>query len=159
MSLAWDEVLDNLRPYKSGAVVAIHKPLLLLMILARAQRREDNEFPFREIGPRLQKGLRDLAQSASPPHPEYPFWRLRNDGCWIIEDEDFFLGLERSEGPTNKDLMDHEAIARVPDALWRPLLEEQGLIDRLAESILTTYFPASQSREEALIHSGLRLKS
>lgn len=155
LASSWQEVLDNLRPHKGEEEVAVHKPLLLLMILARAKRGEANEFRFRDLVMPLEKALQDLTLSKGRVHSEYPFWRLRTDGCWIIDNENHFIGLRTYDGPTRKDFLDNDAVGRVPDDLWKQLLERPALIDDLLNSILTTYFSESSSRELALSHSGL----
>ena len=82
---------DSLRALVSGLSVwrrgdqrAPHKPLLLLYALARfSEGRRD--LLFSEVEPAL-RGLLDAFGAPRPAqHPEYPFWRLQNDGLWTLD--------------------------------------------------------------------------
>ena len=45
----WKSLLTSITTWKSGKIRAVHKPLLTLLLLARAQRGEPNQVPFAEI--------------------------------------------------------------------------------------------------------------
>ncbi len=54
---AADEFLDRIKSlavWKAREKRAPHKPLLLLMALGRASRREPRKIPYREAGPQLK---------------------------------------------------------------------------------------------------------
>ena len=40
--------------------------------------------PFAECEDKLTELLREFGPSRRSYHPEYPFWRLRNDGIWTV---------------------------------------------------------------------------
>ena len=96
-----NDVLDlfkNIRCWNSGGVHAPNKPLLLLMNLAQIQRGEGQYLQFAENEEKLVSLLRDFGPSRKNFHPEYPFWRLRNDGVWEIQNEEELQSCENSKG-------------------------------------------------------------
>lgn len=85
------ELLANLRLWTQEGQQAPHKPLLLLFMLGRVQRGEPRLIAWSE----LEGPLRDLLGRFGPPrksaHPEFPFWRLRNDAdgaLWEVPEAD-----------------------------------------------------------------------
>lgn len=78
------DAVEHLRPWKRGGQRAPHKPLLLLLALGRAQRGEPRLVPFVDVEYLLSSLLARFGPSRRSHHPEYPFWRLQNDGLWEI---------------------------------------------------------------------------
>ena len=78
----------NLNVWKRGDQRAVHKPLLLLYVLSQYQKGHDRFFTYEEI----DKPVRDLLIEFGPyrqaHHPEYPFWRLQNDGIWELKNHE-----------------------------------------------------------------------
>lgn len=69
----------SVRQNKKGDSVAPHKPLLLLLALARLQRGEPRLMTYQELERDLKDLLSKYSNKTRSLHPEYPFWRLRND--------------------------------------------------------------------------------
>jgi putative restriction endonuclease len=79
------ELLGGINIWKKGGQRAPHKPLLLLMTLARVQRGESRLATFEVIEPALKRLLQDFGPQRKSFHPEFPFWRLQNDGdFWVV---------------------------------------------------------------------------
>jgi putative restriction endonuclease len=60
-----------------------HKPLLLLLALARWEGGDHGPIPFADV----EKNLAALLQTYGPKgagNPQEPFWRLRRDGVWEL---------------------------------------------------------------------------
>ena len=74
---------DALNIWKQGDQRAPHKPLLVLHALGRWQRGLA-EVSFREAEPDLRGLLREFGPPRKSDHPEQPFWRLQNDGLWVV---------------------------------------------------------------------------
>ena len=82
-----DEILrafDRINVWSRGSERAPHKPLLVLYALGRLSRSEPSLIPFREVAPKLTELLKEFGPSRKSYHPEYPFWRLQNDGVWTV---------------------------------------------------------------------------
>ena len=98
------ERIDSLNVYRRGARRAPHKPLLLLIALARLQQGKERLAPC----PELCRTLLPLLQTFAPPvkamhQPELPYWYLRSDGLWEVEGADD-LPLQRGGFPLMEPL-------------------------------------------------------
>jgi putative restriction endonuclease len=94
----------NIKTWKRGNQRAPHKPLLLLMALAAVQRGEDRLKSFEEIEKKLKELLIEFGTPAVSHHPEYPFWRLQNDGdFWEIPQKSLLLSMAGTKS-TNIDI-------------------------------------------------------
>ena len=74
----------NLTVWRRGGERAPHKPLLALYAIARLLRCEPRMIPYVEIDRELGKLLMEFGPHRQSYHPEYPFWRLQNDGIWEV---------------------------------------------------------------------------
>lgn len=100
-----------------------HKPLLLLLALAALARGE--EACLERYEGKLIELLREYGPSSKSFHPEYPFWRLQNDGLWLA------LCHRRSNSdPPKSQLRSSGAIGRFPDEIRVPLLQNPSLIPK-----------------------------
>ena len=76
------DLFDRLAVWSRGEQRAPHKPLLVLYAIGRWVRGDQGGITFGEV----DRDLTDLLKEFGPPrrsyHPEYPFWRLQNDGVW-----------------------------------------------------------------------------
>jgi len=137
----WHELISNLNVWKRGKERAVHKPLLTLMLMSRAQRGESGKVHFHEIVKDLEKHIRDFGPVRKSYHPEFPFWYLQSDGFWEIEGAG---GLPKKKGggsPTRKTLLEHDAVGRVPDSLWGGLVGNEREIKALSRAILDEFWP------------------
>src|SRR5438132_9197420 len=79
------QLFSDITVWKRGAERAPHKPLLLLYALAKCSRGEPRLVEYQEIDTQLRKLLTEFGPSRKVHHPEYPFWRLHNDGVWELQ--------------------------------------------------------------------------
>ncbi|WP_422410180.1 MULTISPECIES: phosphorothioated DNA-binding restriction endonuclease [unclassified Endozoicomonas] len=78
----------NLNVWKRGSQRAVHKPLLLLYALSQYQKGHDRFFSYSEIDEPLKDLLIEFGPYRKSHHPEYPFWRLQNDGFWELKNHE-----------------------------------------------------------------------
>jgi putative restriction endonuclease len=71
---------DSLNVWSRGDQRAPHKPLLVLYALGRWCRGEQGAVAFRDAEGTLTGLLKRFGPPRQSYHPEYPFWRLQNDG-------------------------------------------------------------------------------
>ena len=145
----------GLSVWRRGAQRAPHKPLLLLYALARlAEGRRDLRYSA------VEPALKGLLQAFGPPrathHPEYPFWWLRTDGLWEVEDTDALTMRSGHNAPTLTSLRQLDPAGRLPDAVATTLGAHPGLASELARALLDAHFPASL-HDEILDAVGLDL--
>jgi putative restriction endonuclease len=155
---SWEDLVAHLNVWKNGTERAVYKPLLVLMLLARAQHKESNCLTFREI----DRPLRRLMEEFGPPRgmysPELPFWHLQNDGFWTVEGAE---GLTRRKGkdrPTRTALLKGNPVGCVPLPLWDELLKEPRLVTRLGRSVLEDFWPDTL-HESILAATGLDIST
>ena len=87
-SCIMDQVgLDGLTtdPHCAALLNQPHKPLLLLLALAKCARGEPRWISFQEVDSTLGKLLQEFGPPRKSTHPEYPFWRLQNDKLWCLD--------------------------------------------------------------------------
>jgi predicted restriction endonuclease len=84
-----DDILkafDRINVWSRGSERAPHKPLLVLYALGQLSRGGPNSVAFRHVAPKLTELLKEFGPTRQSYHPEYPFWRLQNDGLWFVDD-------------------------------------------------------------------------
>jgi len=138
----WRSAVAGLRTWQKRGQRAVHKPLLTLMLIGRAERGDPAAVAFEEIEDPLVALLAEFGPPRKSHHPEYPFWHLRNDGFWITDDDTLPLK-KGGHSPTKTTLREHDAIGRVPDGMWRALVEDPSLRTELASTLLEEYWPAT----------------
>jgi putative restriction endonuclease len=120
---------------------APHKPLLVLYALGRLSRGEPPEVSFRELTPALTGLLRDFGPPRRSQHPEYPFWRLRNDKVWQVEADSALEPRANNSDPKKSELLEHGARGRFTNGVLEALRNDPGLASDLARQLLDAHFP------------------
>lgn len=140
----WRQLLSDLHTWKRGSQRAVHKPLLTLMLIARAEAGLPAEVRFAEIEEQLARYLREFGPTRRSYHPEFPFWHLQTDGFWKVGNPS---GLRRKTGgnsPSRSTLLKAGATAAVPNDLWKALQRDSRLREELTSRLLNDFWPASQ---------------
>ena len=52
--------------------------------MGRWSRGDAADIPFKEADGELTALLKEFGPPRRSFHPEYPFWRLQNDGVWVV---------------------------------------------------------------------------
>jgi putative restriction endonuclease len=144
--LSRDEILkvfDRINVWSRGSERAPHKPLLVLYALGQLSRGEANSIAFRDVAPKLTELLQEFGPSRKSYHPEYPFWRLQNDGVWVVENAD---QLQRRTGQTDipkRELLEKDVHAHFSDKVAKRLQSDAGLRADVALRLLDGHFPSS----------------
>lgn len=126
---------------------APHKPLLILLALARLQAGDSADITFEEI----QEPLARLLELYGPPvarvKPHYPFWFLKFDSIWVVRDEDqFVVGADRA--PSMKSLLEFGRAGLRDEVRDQLATDPRCLID-VAQLLLDAHFPESLQDEIA----------
>jgi len=121
-----------------------HKPLLILLMLGRAQRGKLSPIPFTAIRVELEELLTRFGPP-SPPNARDPFWRLQNDPgqIWIVRDNRGGRVAETTSPPTIRQLEDSGAMGSFTPDLCEAFFSQPGYAATLGARILANNFPAS----------------
>lgn len=152
--LSRDQVVgafDRLRVWSSHDVRAPHKPLLVLYCLGRIAAGEPNDFRFRDVKPILENLLIEFGPSRAVYKPEQPFWRLKSDGIWILENADM---LAAQADVTKGDLLRNHVRGHFVVEIATMLQQNPDLINIIANRLLDAHFPPSL-HEDILAAVGL----
>jgi len=133
---------------------APHKPLLALYALGRAVRGDDRLIPFSRIEEPLKRLLRDFGPVRKVLHPEYPFWRLRNDGVWEVLCDESALEPGGDAAPSRGELIRRSARGGFVQEIYDAVRREPGLASEVAHLLLNAHFPDSV-HEDLLFATGL----
>ena len=150
-------LIEGITVWKRGAQRAPHKPLLLLYALARSFRNKDRFIPYTEIDEKLKQLLIDFGPARKSYHPEYPFWRLQNDGIWELKDAEN-VRIISSGDPRRGDLIAQNVSGGFIKDIFDLVTAHPETATELATSILEANFPAS-IHEDILQAVGLDVES
>ena len=137
-------LLDGINTWKRRGERAPHKPLLLLLALARLQRGESRIAAYESD---VREPLRRLLIDFGPPRrahkPENPFWYLRSDELWEIPDEELaaIRGRGPKGGPSDRLLRDVNAHGGFPEPIHRLLEANPQLAAEAGRRLLQSHFP------------------
>ncbi len=131
--------------WKRGGQRAPHKPLLLLVALARLLRGQPRLMTFAQVEETLVSLLRDFGPPRKSFHPEEPFCRLANDNAlWELPNIDSIAHGANNNGAFSKSLLRKEHVeAGFPPALHQQLLADKARANSLVTQLLEDHFPSS----------------
>jgi putative restriction endonuclease len=139
----WRQALSNLNTWKRGDQRAVHKPLLTLMLIARAVADDDRHIRFATIAEALTRFLKEFGPHRKSYHPEFPFWHLQTDGFWEIEKKQELPMRPGGRSPTKHTLLTHDAVGVVPTDLWEALQCSPTRRQDLAQQLLDAFWPST----------------
>ncbi|MFC1526224.1 phosphorothioated DNA-binding restriction endonuclease [Candidatus Latescibacterota bacterium] len=136
------ERFERLNVWSRGSERAPHKPLLVLHALARLSHGQES-VPFTSVDEVVGALLREFGPPRKSYHPEYPFWRLQNDGLWEIPDAARFARRTGHSDARKSELLRHEAVGQFPTDVLVALRSDPSLIHDIAHALLAQHFPES----------------
>ena len=131
---------------RSGDRVSPHKPLLMLMTLSRLQAGEPRLMTYQEVETQLKDLLTKYSKTdARTQHPEFPFWRLRNDmGGTLWEIPRATDVHQNSSGDVSPaELIQLNVKGGLSQLWYEHLKSNQNEAAALAQKILDDFFPES----------------
>ena len=148
--------IDKLNVWQRGSERAPHKPLLLLLALGRLSQGSSSSIPYQELAPQLEALLREFGPSRQSYHPEYPFWRLQNDGLWVVSSDSPMRSRKSNSDPPKSELLEKHAVGRLSQEFLAALEQNPDLLETVAELVLSAHFPES-IHEDIRAAAGLAL--
>jgi hypothetical protein len=140
------EAFDNVRRAQRAGVYAPHKPLLILLALARVQQGAPRQTEFGAVDAPLRSLLAEFGPSSAAKSRHYPFWHLATDGngaLWELSGPRAILDRPAGATPNLKELRTHDIRAGFPVEIDQALRQIPGLLEAVAARVLETQFPAT----------------
>ena len=128
--------------WSRGSERAPHKPLLLLLALGLFSQGV-RALPYLQYEQKLVDLLREFGPSRRSLHPEYPFWRLRNDGIWEVEAQREMKVRASNDDVLKSELRAANAIGRFPADLRDSFSRHPQFVMDVAQLLLSAHFPES----------------
>lgn len=128
------ERLANLSIWKKNGQRAPHKPLLILLALARLQQNE-TVLPYELVREKLKSLLIEFGPTRKSYHPEQPFVRLETDGIWSLS-----VSVNK-QSFTDKQLLQDGIAGGFNEQVLALLQSNHSLIQELAFILLNEHFP------------------
>lgn len=128
---------------------APHKPLLILLALAKMQQSGNQFIPYETIDGELRDLLIDFGPLRKRYQPDLPFFHLQNDGVWKIkgetaQDEAYLRTLN---SPSRKFFLERKITGGFTDDIYSVLSTDNDLIGETAEYLLNNHFPESYHQD------------
>jgi putative restriction endonuclease len=134
---------DSLNVWSRGGQRAPHKPLLVLYALGRWCAGQRGAVAFRDAEADLTELLKRFGPARHSYHPEYPFWRLQNDGVWRLTNADQLTARKGNTDPPKSELIANDVRGAFADDVQAALIADPALAQVIAARLLAAHFPDS----------------
>lgn len=145
---------DRMRVWQRGDRRAVHKPLLVLLALARVGAGGTAMMDWNDAEPLLKALLDEFGPDGAGASRHYPFWHLQTDGLWHLAGPASILARPPSATPTLAELREHHVLGGFPPVLDAALRGDPALRAAIARRIVDAHFPES-IRADVLAAVGL----
>jgi len=141
------EKIKEINVWKKKGQRAPHKPLLLLLALARCFNNEDRLIDYSLVDKKLRQLLIEFGPPRKSVHPEFPFWRLQNDGLWTVTPNQGLRYRKGSSDIPKNVLLEVDAQGGFLPEIYDYLNQNKAFIPQLAQIILDDHFPESMHQD------------
>lgn len=115
----------------------------MLLALARLSQGKARLAEFSDFEEPLQHLLEQFGPPRKSIHPEYPFWRLQQDGLWEVPDQGVPLARTPSGDPLKAELRKHRIKAGFPERIYEVLHRDRRFREEVVRMLLKGHFPSS----------------
>lgn len=138
------DAFDKIRRAQRAGVYAPHKPLLILLFLARVQQQKVRLAEFAEIDEPMKRLLAEFGPSSAPNSRHYPFWHLGTDNqgaLWEVSGPREVLARPAAATPTLGELRAGHVKGGFATNVDSALRHSPALLRTVARRVLAAYFP------------------
>lgn len=129
--------------WRRGDQRAPHKPLLLLYALGRLVNFDQRLIPFADVDRDLRSLLLEFGPQRKACHPEYPFWRLQNDGIWELNNIEHVEARRGQTDGKKSELLKYGVHGGFTAEVFGILKAVPSLVSEVAIEILSQHFPTT----------------
>lgn len=123
---------------------APNKPLMMAYALAKYIQGHGQMFSYEdEVDRDVYFLLKRFGPSRKAYHPEYPFWRLFNDGIWRLDNAEECIPRSSNSDAKKSELIKHQVTGGFSDEAYELLRNDTQLATELLETVLSESFPES----------------
>ncbi len=141
------QLFDSLKRAPSTAGrYAPHKPLLLLLALARLQHGQRGPFGFAEVEEPMRQLLTEFGPSNAPNTRHLPYWHLQSDSAgqlWQLQLPDALAQHPKGSAPGVTALRRADVSGGLHPAVEQALQRDPALLVDVAQRLLDNTFPDS----------------
>ena len=138
----------ELHIWRKHGVRAPNKPLLVLYAIGRCLKDGDRMAPWREVEPVLKRLLLRFGRPGMTPRPDYPFWRLQQDGLWEVEVRGPVPITESRSGDAHvTSLRAADAHGGFPHDVFSALKSDSALALEIAFTLVDAHFPPKRHHD------------
>lgn len=134
--------LIQTKKWQKGTQRAPHKPLLLLIYLARLSNGQTGPLAFSQVEEKLKDLLQEFGPSRKSYHPEEPFARLSNDGIWVLD-----KAVNTKGSVSISELREVNPAGQLIPEIQDQLLKDRSLLNEAIQLLLEDNFPESIHEE------------
>jgi putative restriction endonuclease len=134
---------NTITVWQRGGERAPHKPLLAIYAIARLLRGERRMIPYAEIDRELGKLLMEFGPRRQSYHPEYPFWRLQNDGLWEVSPTEGLTARRSNTDAKKSELLEQNVHGGFLPEIYDRLAQDKQLAREIVQDLLNANFPES----------------
>ena len=141
------ELFNSVNIWKRGSQRAPHKPLLILLAISKCINDGVHKIPFSEVDEPLTQLLQNYGPPRTSYHSEYPFWRLRNDGIWVLENAELCEVRKRNTDAKKTELLKHDVRGGFTPEIFAFLRNNKQFAYELGLRLLQDHFPESMHQD------------
>ena len=135
------QAFERIRVFQRGEQRAVHKPLLILLALARTAHGEPRMTRFEDIEEPFKQLLTEFGPSSAASSRHYPFWHLKTDGLWQLDGPPDFLNRAAGATPNLGELRKLHVAGGFAPEVDVALRSDPALRAQLAHQLLDAHFP------------------
>lgn len=139
------EQFKAIDPHEKEGKRSPHRPLLVLYALGKLEEGQ-RRLSFEQV----DRDFDDLFEEFGPPHDtsvKYPFWYLREDGVWEVEEADDLPRRTGGKEPLVSALRNRNTRGWFSAGVWTVLQENPQLRREVAQMMLDKCFPETLHQE------------
>lgn len=134
----------GVKRWNRGDERAPNKPLMMAYAIAKYIQGHGQMFSYEdEVDRDVHLLLKRFGPSRKAYHPEYPFWRLFNDGIWRLDNAEECIPRSSNTDAKKSELIKHQVTGGFSDEIYELLQNDTQLAIELLETILSESFPES----------------